>query len=231
MSDSKLTRKEQRDRFKRQKQMQSIGIMVLGLLIIVAGFVLVSVTRPRMAEPPEFEYQMINRNTIGDPNAPIVIEEFSSFACIHCRDFSEGTRIQLIEEYVYTGQVYLISNAFNNPEDAYGIAAQAAECAADQDLYWQMHDTIFANFSSVGYTRKQLESMADVAGLDLAAYNTCMAAGTHIDAILAAAERGAEAGITGTPSFLINGELRIVGNREFAFFQQEIELALAAQEN
>lgn len=231
MTDSKMTRKEQRERFKRQKQMQSIGIMVLGLLIIVAGFVLVSVTRPRMAEPVEFEYQMTNRNAIGDPNAPVVIEEFSSFACIHCRDFSEGTRFQLIEDYVYTGQVYLISNAFNNPEDAYGIAAQAAECAADQDLYWQMHDTIFANFSGVGYTRNQLESMAEIAGLDMNAYKACMSAGTHIESILETAERGAQAGITGTPSFLINGELRIVGNREYALFQQEIELALAAQEN
>ncbi|MBE0687717.1 MAG: DsbA family protein [Anaerolineaceae bacterium] len=231
MTEQKLTRKERITQAKRKKQMQSIGIIILGLLIIVTGFVLIGISKPKLAERPQFEYKMTDGNAIGNPNAPVVIEEFSSFMCSHCRDFSTGSLKPLIETYVYTGQVYLISRSFADPLGEAGIAAQAAYCAGEQGKFWEMKSTIFANFSNIGYSQKILSTMADMLSLDAGAYKQCMSSATFVDMITADLNDGSAAGITGTPSFLINGELAITGNKEFSFFQQQIEAALAAANN
>lgn len=227
MTDQKLTRREKRQKAKRQKQMQSIGIMILGVLIIVSGIVLVSVTKPKVAEAQEMTYLNVNVNAIGNPDAPVMMEEFFSFGCGHCGNFSDENFPRLLEEYINTGLVYYISHPFTNPTDAYGIASQAAFCASDQGKYFEMHDAIFANFSAYGYQSKQLESMADSIGLDLKSFNTCLSGGDYIQTIEESNELAREAGIQSTPSFLINGELAIVGNKEYSFFQQQIDQALA----
>ena len=231
MSDQKLTRQEKRQQAKRQKQMQSIGIMVIGLLVIVGGFVLISLTGPNVETPEEMTYQMTDGNAIGDPNAPVVIEEFFSFLCIHCRNFSDESFNRLVEDYVYTGQVYYVSRSFATPTDPAGVAAQSAYCAGDQDKYFQMHDIIFANFSNTGYTQNELEAMAEQIGLNMDEYNQCVQSGKYADAITEDLTAGSEAGITGTPSFLINGALAVVGNREYTFFQQQIDIALQTANN
>ena len=231
MSNQKLTRSEKRSKAKRQKQMQSIGIMVLGLLIIASGIVLVSFIQPKLADAPAYDYNMANGNTLGDPGAPVVIEVFSSFGCIHCRDFAVETEHSIIENYVNSGQVYYIYRSFNNPVDAVGIASQAAYCAGDQGKFWEMHDLIFANFSATGYSNKQLNAMADSLNLDRGLYDACMENGKYVETIQEDARLGTEAGVTGTPSFTINGALAVTGNRDIEGFRPLIEAALAASNN
>lgn len=211
--------------------MQSIGYMIIGLLVIVGGFLLVSLTKPKMNIPTELGYNMVDGNAIGDPNAPVVLEEFSSYICGHCSNFANEKLRSLIEEYVYTGQVYYVSHAFADPLGEAGIAAQSAYCAMDQGKYWEMHDMIFANFSSFGYTQKQFESMASEIDLDLGSFKQCLRNSKYVDKISEDLEIGTQAGITGTPSFLINGQLAITGNQEYSQFQQQIEFALSTAGN
>lgn len=231
MSKEKMTRAERRAKAKRQKQMQSVGIMILGVLIIASGIVLVSFIQPKLEVAPQYDYSFSIGNALGDPNAPVVLEVFSSFGCIHCRDFAVETEHQIIDNYVKNGQVYYIYRSFNNPVDSLGIASQAAYCAGDQGKFWEMHDLIFANFSATGYSNKQLNQMAEILELDTNLFGSCMEAGKYIEAIEEDTQIGSEAGITGTPSFTINGTLVIEGNRDFAGFQNAIEAALAAANN
>ena len=231
MSREKLTRAERRDLAKRQKKMQSIGIIILGILIIAIAIVLLSFLQPKLNEAAEYDYSMANMNAIGDPNAPITLEVFSSFSFIHCKNFAQDTEHQVIENYVKTGQVYYIYRAFNDPRGPIGIASQAAYCAGDQGKFWDMHDIIFANFSQTGYSVKQLNKMADLIGLDSDLFNTCLETEKYVDAIYEDASIGSDAGITGTPSFTINGVMAIEGNRDFAGMQLAIEAALANLNN
>jgi protein-disulfide isomerase len=228
MSDQKLTRREKRQIAKRKKQMQSIGIMIIGVLIIFAGVVLVAFTKPKVEEAPGIAYQNVEGNAIGDPNAPVLVEEYFSFGCSHCRDFSEDKFPRLLQEYIDTGLVYFISYPFTNPTDAYGVAAQAALCAGDQGKYFEMHDTIFANFDAYGYKGSELQAMADGIGLDLNEYNSCMNNGEYVEALQNMGQGGQEAGVESTPNFLINGELAILGNQDYANFQAKIDQALAS---
>jgi protein-disulfide isomerase len=230
MTNQKETRREKRQKVKRKKQMQSVGMMVIGLLIIVAGIVIVSVSKPRVATASEENYLNVDRNAIGNPDAPVVIEEFFSFSCSHCQAFAIDSFPRLLEDYINKGIVYYISRpiSFGGSTDAVGIASQAVYCAADQGKYFEMHDTIFANFSPYGYQASQLESMADNIGLDLDQYDACMSNGDHITTVDGNLNLAVESGINSTPNFLVNGLLAIVGNKDYSFFQQQIELALAS---
>lgn len=231
MTEKKITRAERREKIRRQKQMQSIGIIILGILIIAGGVVIVSFIQPKLDEAPARNYTMVNGNSIGDPDAPVVLEVYSSFSCIHCRNFADETEHMIIETYAETGQILYTYRSYNNPVDDSGIAAQAAFCAGDQGKFWEMHDTIFANYSSVGYSQKDLNAMASNINLDEAIFEECMDSGKYIGQIEQDLQAGQAAGITGTPSFTINGQLVAEGNRDYAFFQQQIEAALATASN
>ena len=231
MSREKLTRSERREKIKRQKRMQSIGIFILGVLIVAIAVVLVNFLQPGLEVATEYDYSLANGNAIGDPNAPVKLEVFSSFSCIHCKNFAVDTEHQVIDYYVRTGQVYYVYRSFNDPRGPVGIASQAAYCAGDQGKFWEMHDIIFANFSQTGYSAKELNNMAELIGLEQDTFNNCLDTEKYVDAIYEDADIGREAGITGTPSFTINGVMAIEGNRDFAGMQIAIEAELAKLNN
>lgn len=231
MSKEKLSRSERREMLKRQKRMQSIGIIILGVLIIAIAVVLINFLQPGLEVADEYDYSLASGNAIGDPNAPVKLEVFSSFSCIHCKNFANDTEHQVIDEYVKTGQVYYIYRSFNDPRGAVGIASQAAYCAGDQGKFWEMHDIIFANFSQTGYSVKELNNMAELIGLDNDLFNNCLETEKYVDAIYEDVNIGSEAGVGGTPSFTINGVMAIEGNRDFAGMQLAIEAALANANN
>ena len=231
-SQTKMTRSERRAQAKRQKQMQSIGIMILGVLIIAAAVIVISFLQPGIQRAEARDYSLENMNGLGDPDAPVVIEIYSSFACIYCKNFTDEVEGQLIDTYVKTGQVYLVYRSFNNnPSDQYGIAGQAAYCAGDQGKFWEMHDTIFANFSGTGYTNSQLTNIAKEIGMDKSTFSNCLSSSKYSETVLADFEAGREVGITGTPSFTLNGVLTIEGFREFDAFAEQIESALESASN
>lgn len=231
MAQNKISRAERREKAKRQKQMQSIGIMILGVLIIVGGAVLISFIKPKIDTAPERTYTTANGASVGNPDAPVKVEIFSSFTCIHCSNFASETEHQVIEQYAETGQIYYTYRAFSSATDDAGVAAQAAFCAGDQGKFWEMHDTIFANFAYT-YPRKLLTQMATSVGVeDMDAFEACIDDGKYVDQINADISLGKAVGITGTPSFTINGVMAMEGNQPFATFQQQIEAALANTNN
>lgn len=231
MNDNKISRAERREKAKRQKQMQSIGIMILGVLVIVGGAVLISFIQPKVEAVSDLNYTTADGRNIGNPDAPVVVEVFSSFTCIHCSNFAKETEHDVIQTYAESGQIYYTYRAFSSPNDDAGVAAQAAFCAGDQGKFWEMHDSIFANFSSLSYPRKQLNAMAEELSLDMDTFEACLDSGKYEEQIQQDVEIGSAAGITGTPSFTINGEMVMQGNQSFAAFQQQIEAALAAASN
>lgn len=228
-SEKKLSRSERRQMLKRKQQMRSIGIMILGILIIAGAIVVISVLQPGVAQAENKDYSLENMNAIGDPNAPVVLEVYSSFACVHCKNFAIETEASLLEDYVNNGLVYFVYRSFNgNPDDPAGIAGQAAYCAGDQNSFWMMHDTIFANYSSTGYTNSQLANFAKALDLDQDQFDACMESGKYAESVLQDFERGYDLGITGTPSFTLNGEVAFRGNIPYEQLTAAIDEALAA---
>lgn len=90
-------------------------------------------------------------------------------------------------------------------------AAQAAMCAADQNLFWQLHSTLYLNQPqterSGEWSNDRLKAIAaKVNGMDTAAFNTCLDSGKHAQDVSSEQASGQNSGVQSTPTFFINGK-------------------------
>jgi protein-disulfide isomerase len=104
-------------------------------------------------------------------------------------------------------------------------AAEAAECAGDQNKYWEYHDLLFnsQNGENQGaFSKDNLKKFAATLGLDTNAFNLCVDSGKYTALVQQQTSIGSSIGIRSTPSFAINGK-PMVGAQSFETFQQAIE--------
>jgi protein-disulfide isomerase len=181
--------------------------------------------------PESFDFPRPDKNTLGDPNAKVVVEVYSDFQCPYCARYVRETERQLIREYVATGKVYYVYHSmgsFIGPES--GAAAEAAYCAGDQDLFWPYHDLLMYNQNGENtgdFSAGNLDKFARGLNLDDAAFQSCVSSHKYADRVSQDAVDAAQAGINGVPSFVINGQLAIQGAYPFEEFQKAIDKLLS----
>ena len=167
----------------------------------------------------------------GKADAPVTIVEFSDFQCPFCSRWVLQTYPTLEKDYIDTGKVQLQFRDFPLAQihpNAQG-AAVASRCAAEQGAYWEMHDKLFGSqdeWSGLPDPKEAFGGYASALGLDQAAFAACLTSGKFDQAIQDDLQAGQAAGVNGTPSFLINGEL-LVGAQPAEAFKQAIETVLA----
>jgi protein-disulfide isomerase len=111
-------------------------------------------------------------------------------------------------------------------------AAEAAECAGEQGVYWEMHDALFESqeqWSGQGDAESTFVKLAGDLGLNEAQFEACLAEGQYADKVAADYQEGVAEGVSGTPAFRINGAA-LSGAQPFSAFQQQIEYYLAGGE-
>ena len=104
-------------------------------------------------------------------------------------------------------------------------AAEAAECAGDQDAYWEFHDYLFShqNGENQGaFSKDNLKKFAVELKLDTQAFNECMDSGKYTQLITDQTNFARQLGVQSTPSFLVNGQ-GVVGAQPFDSFKQLID--------
>jgi len=134
----------------------------------------------------------------------------------------------VLQPYIDSGKVNLVykHSAFLGQESAW--AAQAAECAADQGKFWEYHDLLFdkQNGENVGiFTKENLIVYAKELGLDSAKFDPCLQNDETLQRVIADTQEGRQVGVTGTPTFFINGQ-PLVGAQPAETFQAAINSAL-----
>jgi protein-disulfide isomerase len=110
-------------------------------------------------------------------------------------------------------------------------AAEAAECAAEQDMFWPYHDTIFANQRGENvnaYSTAALKNFASALGMDTAAFNDCLDSGKYSRVVRNELTEGRDRGVTSTPTLFVNGE-EVRGAVPFDQLQSMVETILANQ--
>jgi protein-disulfide isomerase len=161
----------------------------------------------------------------GPKNAPITIVEFSDFQCPFCAKAQAILR-EVLD--AYPTQVRLVYRHFpleRHPEAK--LAAEAAECAAQQGKFWEYHDQVWANASQLN--RDQLRAIAEEIRLDVQVFATCLEAGKPQTRLAEDVADGREAGVRGTPTFFINGRM-VEGAPPFATFKRIIDQQLALRQ-
>ena len=141
--------------------------------------------------------------SLGAASAPITIVEFSDYECPYCGRFFRETLPLLVTEYVNRGQVRLVYRDFplSSMHPRAVKAAEAALCAGDQQRYWEYHDALFQDQTSL--EEADLVQRARTLKLDTSAFKRCLKSGQYSDAVQASRAEGERAGIEGTPLFFI----------------------------
>jgi protein-disulfide isomerase len=184
---------------------------------------------------PEVE----KKNIPSSPNAPargnlkskVTILEFSDFQCPFCKRAEDSVN-QVMQAYGDKIRFEWHNLPLPMHPDA-PLAAQASMEAYKQkgpDAFWKMHDLLYANQPSKekqdGLKREALDGYAQQLGLDMGKWKTALDTQSHKAEVDADAKIGNDAGISGTPAFVINGYF-INGAQPFPKFRKLIERAIA----
>ena len=134
----------------------------------------------------------------------------------------------VLQSYIDAGKVNLVykHSAFLGQESAW--SAQASECAADQGKFWEYHDLLFERWNGENqgaFVKDNLIGFAKELNLDMAKFEPCLTNDETLQRVVADTEEGRKVGVTGTPTFFINGK-PLVGAQPAEVFQSEIDAAL-----
>src|SRR3989338_9036920 len=162
---------------------------------------------------------------LGDEDAPITIVEFSDYECPFCARFHTQTFGELKSKYIDTGKVKFVYRDFPlSFHQQAQKAAEAAECAGEQDKYFEMHEKLFTDGVAGGVAG--FKQYASQIGLNTGKFNDCLDSGKMVAEIRKDTADGAAIGVQGTPAFYING-VEVSGAQPFSVFQQIIDGQLA----
>jgi len=235
-------RQEFKEKRRKRQQQQRIltAVIIVGIVLILLGAI-VAPNIIRNSKPVGDIVQITTNprpkavaNTMGDPNAPIKIVEYSDFQCPACLAYQRLTGSALVKEYIETGKAYFVYRSMGQwigPESV--DAAEAAYCAGDQGKFWDYHDILFANQgaeNSGAFNQKRLLAFAESINLNMNEFNSCLKSDKFMDDINQDRADGDRLGVTGTPGFLINDEALSTGY-SIESFRQVIEAKLDALGN
>lgn len=170
------------------------------------------------------------RHFQGDEDAPVTIIEFSDFQCPYCNKWTNGTGEEIKQQYVEDGLVRIGYWHFPILGAQSVWAAEASECAGEQDAFWEYHDYLYQPDIGGGedsFSKQNLKQFASELGLDMEEFNNCLDSGQFNQYIQGQRSVAQQIGVSSTPTFLVNGE-PVVGAQPFQAFQQVIEDELAA---
>jgi protein-disulfide isomerase len=179
-------------------------------------------------QPTQGPVRLDNVETDGDPqigpnNAKVTIVEFSDFQCPYCQRFRNDTFDALFEAYGDDIRFVYRDFPLSSLHPQAQKAAEAAECANDQGKFWEMHDLLYENIAIL--SEDLYLELADELKLDTEQFADCLDSDKYADEVAADQQDGASYGVSGTPTFFING-WKLVGAQPFTAFEALIEQEL-----
>lgn len=201
---------------------------------IEAGTINLDVAYMNFDFDTRYDLLAISRDTMSDdpwwghPDAKVVIVEFGDYTCPVCKDFNSKIMPQLMEKY--SNEILFIYRDFPIMSGAEGASVQIANVANciynnlnDVNNYWTVvHNYLFLIGDNLTTIHKDLEGYYDVAKAE-----KCINEKMFYNEILRDLNQGEELGLTGTPSFFINGN-PISGSFELKEWYYIIDKFLAA---
>jgi protein-disulfide isomerase len=173
--------------------------------LVTTLLVAIATARGAIAEPKGFDPEAIYVAPIDDApargpaDAPVTIVVWSDFSCRYCNRVEPSLRAV---ERLYPGKLRWVFRHMPLDEDN-TVAAEASLAAHAQGKFWPMKDRLFAVYGHVD--RPAVEMIATELGLDMAKFRADLDSGVHRKAIAADVAAARALGISGTPTFFING--------------------------
>ena len=162
-----------------------------------------------------------NRDHFRGPiDAPVTVVEYGDFECPYCGRAEPVVR-ELLQEFGdvrYVWRHLPLSDVHANAQ----LAAEAAEAAARQDAFWEMHDLLFKHQDAL--RPRDLISYARELGLDFERFTDDLREHTGSARVAEDVDSADLSGVSGTPTFFINGR-RHYGAYDIAALSQAVRAA------
>jgi protein-disulfide isomerase len=146
-------------------------------------------------------------HSLGPSHATVTLVEYGDFECPNCKQAAPAIKL-LLESHA--GKVRLVWRNFPLEEiHPHALdAALAAEAAAGQGKFWQMHDLLFANQQHL--KRSHLRGYAERLELDLTRFDADMADALYLQRVREDIDSGKASGVRSTPGIFFNGVIQDV---------------------
>lgn len=206
-----------------KKKKTIITLSILAVLVIIIGVVLVLIlTKPNRT------YTNESGLSVGNPNSPVQVIEFSNYSCSHCKTYALQHEAEVINKYASTGKIYYTSYPYPwNEQDLTYQASLASYCAADQDKYFAFKHLIFDSVTGPSdLSDTAILSYAVETGINMDEFQTCLESSDPVARDAEAKALAQRYNVTGTPSFIVNGRLVYMNQ-----LNQVIDEAIAAAGN
>ncbi|MBU0618699.1 thioredoxin domain-containing protein [Patescibacteria group bacterium] len=186
------------------------------------------VPEPEILTDEDWQKLITNPSAVkGNLDAPVTIVEFSEYECPFCKRYVDDTYSQIMADYA--DQVRYIFRDYPLAFHAHAKAvALAARCAGEQDAYWDYHDVLFAkrdDWAELESVDTRVIDFAQELGLDEDQFSDCYSSQKYQQAVDDDFALGQQMGVSGTPTFFINGK-KLVGAHPYENFKELIDEAL-----
>ena len=174
-------------------------------------------------EPPRIELEMpIEAPAKGAADAPVTLVEFADFQCGYCKRAHPEIQ-RLLNEYGSSVRYVFMDYPLENHIRAVP-ASVAARCAGEQDKFWDYFDNLMVMNGDL--SDGDLSKRATDLGLDADAFTACYESNKYQSTVMSMMENGRQVGVTGTPTFFINGRM-LIGAKGYdelkSIIEQELE--------
>jgi protein-disulfide isomerase len=200
-------------------------VSAAAVLVAVAIIVVNMLPKPPAAltiPPTSYSADLTDGDALGRAGAPVTMEIYSDFQCPFCGRLAKEQLYRYVGEFVKPGTLRIVAHDIDivgrgadNPSIRLAVGAR---CAAEQDRYWQYHDLAFWNQQpeeSPTIDAAFIASLATAAGVDKAAWDTCIARGDVKDAVAKETADTLAKGVNSTPTMALNGTLLPAGIQDY----------------
>lgn len=179
---------------------------------------------------------------LGDANAPVTIIEYGDYQCPWCNTFFVETQPLIVKNYIDTGKVkmvfrnFIVNDRTSGQHESHN-SALAAECAKDQNKFWDFHDALsqleFNDETASPQTaenngnlnRDAFMNIAKTLGMDQSKFASCFDSGQYSSEVQQESDQAMKYGLSATPTFFINGQ-QVTGALPYVQFQAGIDSLL-----
>lgn len=179
-------------------------------------------TAPQGGAAPQGQLSLEGARMLGNPDAEVVMVEYSSFTCPFCQRYHTETFNSIKENFVDSGDVLYVYKHFPR-NDVDVTAANAAECAGEQGMFFEYSELVYKNQNMI--SQSAFVQWAQQLDLDVDEFNTCYDSQKFTQKITADRAEAQSWGIGGTPGFVVDGNV-ISGAQPYSVFQSAIQAGL-----
>lgn len=203
------------------------GVIIL-IFVVFAGIVMLTSDKSD-APGKKSDSKALTQHIQGQGQSKVTLVEYGDFQCQFCAQYHpilKQVQQQFDKEIYFQFRNYPITGTHPNAF----AAARAAEAAALQDKFWEMHDLLYETqqqWAQMPDAVPAFEGFAKQLGLNITKYKADFASSKVNDLINADFAKGTKLGVTGTPTFFLDGKKLDPSPQDVAGFEKAIKAAIA----